>query len=59
MTLKTCTDNENGHEIYAEDGKIIHQNLQKLKGYRYTSGFIILQYTCSIKIYKKFVYRTG
>ena len=25
VTLKTCTDNENGHEIYAEDGQIIHQ----------------------------------
>lgn len=31
VTLKTCTDNENGHEIYAEDGKIIHQKLAKAK----------------------------
>lgn len=29
VTLKTCTDNENGHEIYAEDGKIIHQKPAK------------------------------
>ncbi|WP_278269709.1 DNA mismatch repair endonuclease MutL [Staphylococcus epidermidis] len=31
VTLKTCTDNENGHEIYAEDGKIIHQKPAKAK----------------------------
>ncbi|KDP66687.1 DNA mismatch repair protein MutL [Staphylococcus epidermidis VCU036] len=31
VTLKTCTDNENGHEIYAEDGKIIHQKPTKAK----------------------------
>ena len=29
VTLKTCTDNENGHEIYAENGKIIHQKPEK------------------------------
>ncbi|WP_145470111.1 DNA mismatch repair endonuclease MutL [Staphylococcus epidermidis] len=31
VTLKTCTDNENGHEIYAENGKIIHQKPAKAK----------------------------
>ena len=31
VTLKTCTDNENGHEIYAEDGKIIHEKPAKAK----------------------------
>lgn len=31
VTLKACTDNENGHEIYAEDGKIIHQKPAKAK----------------------------
>lgn len=31
VTLKTCTDNVNGHEIYAEDGKIIHQKPAKAK----------------------------
>lgn len=31
VTLKTCTDNDNGHEIYAEDGKIIHQKPAKAK----------------------------
>lgn len=31
VTLKTCIDNENGHEIYAEDGKIIHQKPAKAK----------------------------
>lgn len=31
VTLKTCTDNENGHEIYAEDGKIINQKPAKAK----------------------------
>ncbi|MGX0854186.1 DNA mismatch repair protein MutL [Staphylococcus epidermidis] len=31
VSLKTCTDNENGHEIYAEDGKIIHQKPAKAK----------------------------
>lgn len=31
VTLKTCTGNENGHEIYAENGKIIHQKPAKAK----------------------------
>ncbi|WP_154836705.1 DNA mismatch repair endonuclease MutL [Staphylococcus sp. Marseille-Q1834] len=31
VTLKTCTDNENGHEIYAENGKIINQKPAKAK----------------------------
>lgn len=31
VTLKTCTDNENGREIYAENGKIIHQKPAKAK----------------------------
>ncbi|PNZ24682.1 DNA mismatch repair protein [Staphylococcus petrasii] len=31
VTLKTCTDNENGHEIYAENGKIVHQKPAKAK----------------------------
>lgn len=31
VTLKTCTDNENGHEIYAGNGKIIHQKPAKAK----------------------------
>ena len=31
VTLRTCTDNENGHEIYAENGKIIHQKPAKAK----------------------------
>ena len=31
VTLKTCTDNENGHEIYAENGKIIHEKPAKAK----------------------------
>lgn len=31
VTLKTCTDNENRHEIYAENGKIIHQKPAKAK----------------------------
>ncbi len=31
VTLKTCTDNENGHKIYAENGKIIHQKPAKAK----------------------------
>lgn len=31
VTLKTCTDNENGHEIYAENGKIIHKKPAKAK----------------------------
>ncbi|MCJ1668304.1 DNA mismatch repair endonuclease MutL [Staphylococcus sp. NRL 19/737] len=31
VTLKTCTDNENGHEIYAETGKIINQKPAKAK----------------------------
>lgn len=31
VTLKTCTDNENGHEIYVENGKIIHQKPAKAK----------------------------
>ena len=31
VTLKTCTDNENGHEVYAENGVIINQKPAKAK----------------------------
>ncbi|RIL73222.1 DNA mismatch repair endonuclease MutL [Staphylococcus devriesei] len=31
VTLKTCTDSENGHEIYAENGEIISQKPAKAK----------------------------
>ena len=31
VTLRTCTDNENGHEIYAENGEIINQKPAKVK----------------------------
>lgn len=31
VTLRTCTDNENGHEIYAENGEIINQKPAKAK----------------------------
>lgn len=31
VTLKTCTDNENGHEIYAENGEILSQKPAKAK----------------------------
>lgn len=31
VTLKTCTDGQNGHEIYAEDGAILHQKPAKAK----------------------------
>lgn len=34
VTLRTCTDNENGHEIYAENGEIINQNQLKRKKVR-------------------------
>ena len=36
VTLRTCTDNESGHEIYAENGVIKDQNQLKLKRDRYT-----------------------
>lgn len=31
VTLKTCTDGQNGHEIYAEDGAILKQKPAKAK----------------------------
>ena len=31
VTLRTCTDNESGHEIYAENGEIINQKPAKAK----------------------------
>lgn len=31
VTLSTCTDNESGHEIYAENGEIINQKPAKVK----------------------------
>ena len=31
VTLKTCTDNENGHEIYAENGEILSRKPAKAK----------------------------
>ena len=31
VTLTTCTDNEQGHEIYAENGQIVHKSLRKLE----------------------------
>ncbi|PTE67896.1 DNA mismatch repair endonuclease MutL [Staphylococcus devriesei] len=31
VTLKTCTDSENGHEIYAENGEIISEKPAKAK----------------------------
>ncbi|WP_105992913.1 DNA mismatch repair endonuclease MutL [Staphylococcus simulans] len=31
VTLRTCTDGQNGHEIYAEDGAIINQKPAKAK----------------------------
>ncbi|MCE4988610.1 DNA mismatch repair endonuclease MutL [Staphylococcus haemolyticus] len=31
VTLKTCTDNENGHEIYAEKGEILSRKPAKAK----------------------------
>ncbi|MDU7037629.1 MAG: DNA mismatch repair endonuclease MutL, partial [Staphylococcus simulans] len=31
VTLKTCTDGQNGHEIYAEDGAILNQKPAKAK----------------------------
>ncbi|MGD3154556.1 DNA mismatch repair endonuclease MutL [Staphylococcus warneri] len=31
VTLRTCTDNESGHEIYAENGEIINQKPAKVK----------------------------
>ena len=31
VTLKTCTDSENGHEIYAENGEIISEKPAKTK----------------------------
>ena len=39
--------------------KLFMKNLQKLKGYRYTSGVIILQYTCTFKIYKSLYTELG
>lgn len=44
VTLRTCTDNESGHEIYAENGEIINQNQLKRKRHGYPSRIIILQY---------------
>lgn len=31
VTLKTCTDSENGHEIYAENGEILSRKPAKAK----------------------------
>ena len=51
VTLKTCTDSENGHEIYAENGEILSRKPLKLKRYRYNCFITFLQYTDSLKIY--------
>ena len=31
VTLKTCTDNENGFEVYAENGEIVNRKPAKAK----------------------------
>ena len=58
VTLQTCTDGQNGHEIYAEDGAILKQKPAKAKKGQIFSSNHSLQYTRTLEIREKSLYRT-